>query len=527
MRTNWLRLESLRTQVALIAVIGTASLATVITVAFYLHLTGQLQRGLERKGESIARFAAANLVAFVEFDERAGAMEMVGKLTADPDIDYVLVLSPDGKTFGEAGAGAPDGLSRKHWFREEASFVEGQRLHVVWPVVRGGEVLGVVQIGLSLEEIAGSGRRVGWIAALAALGLTVLIAAFFTAAVNRAAVRPVVRMTRRLERLGDGDLRADVAGLEAGAAFELVRMGAALDRFAGELLRSVRAFRETGAELTASADDLVGRGEQLSAAAAEQASAVAESSATMAEIERTSRLTAENAVRIARAAGESAEVSGQGLGAVEEAVARYGEVRGRMAGVVTAVRRLSEELGEADQIVASVAEIAHQSQLLAINASIEAAKAGASGRGFAVVAREIRDLSVQSRAATERVRETLGRIGQGITGVAHSAASGEQATEAGAAGIEHAGQVIRGLGKVIGATAEAARMIEANVSQEVVGLEQMNRAVGGIAESSRLNLEEVRALGRVGDRLRAKAEDLERIVARFELPGDTGPAGEG
>src|SRR6185369_6399816 len=122
-------------------------------------------------------------------------------------------------------------------------------------------------------------------------------------------------------------------------------------------------------------------------------------------------------------------VSNSGRKATEEAAAGMSRIRSQMDAIGQSMMRLSEQTQAIGQIIATVEDLSAQSNLLAVNAAIEAAKAGEQGKGFAVVAQEVKSLAEQSRHATDRVRGILGDIQKATTAAVMATEQGSKAVE--------------------------------------------------------------------------------------------------
>ncbi|HQR39948.1 MAG TPA: methyl-accepting chemotaxis protein, partial [Blastocatellia bacterium] len=145
-----------------------------------------------------------------------------------------------------------------------------------------------------------------------------------------------------------------------------------------------------------------------STSTSEQAAAINEITSTINEVKQTSQQALERAQAVIDVAERSVEASKVGGKAVEQSIEGMHQIKEQVESIAEKILALSEQTQMIGEIIATVNDIAEQSKLLALNASIEAAKAGEHGKGFAVVSMEIRNLAEQSKQATVQVRKILG-----------------------------------------------------------------------------------------------------------------------
>jgi len=250
-----------------------------------------------------------------------------------------------------------------------------------------------------------------------------------------------------------------------------------------ELINLVEEVKETINVLASSSAQILAATTQVASGTAETATAISETSTTVEEVQQASKQSAEKAKNVAESAQRVVQVFQDGKQAVEETISGMNNIRGQMDLIAQTVVRLSEQSQSIGGIIASVTDIADQSNLLAVNAAIEAAKAGEHGKGFSVVAQEIKNLAGQSKQATMQVRNILNDI-QKATGAAVMATEkGTKAVEKGLSQSVQAGEAIRILAESSNEAAQAAVQIVASSQQQVIGMDQISVAMQNINQA--------------------------------------------
>jgi methyl-accepting chemotaxis protein len=214
-------------------------------------------------------------------------------------------------------------------------------------------------------------------------------------------------------RVAAGDLTAEVA---ANGSQQLRVLSENLNGMASGLAELSGQVRDGAAQIGSGTSEILAAVSQHTATPSEQSAAISETSSTVQEVRAASEQTARKAKEVADRARASVEVSDRGTEAVEAIAGAMEQIRERVEAIARDILALSGQSQQIGQIIAAVNDLADQSNILALNASIEAAKAGEHGKGFAVVATEVRNLAEQSKQATGQVRAILGDIQQATTG---------------------------------------------------------------------------------------------------------------
>ena len=247
-------------------------------------------------------------------------------------------------------------------------------------------------------------------------------------------------------------------------------------------------LRDSIALLSSSSAEILATTTQVASGAAETATAVSETTATVEEVKQTAQVASQKAKHVSESAQKVAQVSQSGRKSVEDTIQGMHRIQEQMAAIAEGIVRLSEQSQAIGEIIATVNDLAEQSNLLAVNAAIEAARAGEQGKGFAVVAQEVKSLAEQSKQATAQVRTILGDIQKATSAAVLATEQGGKAVEAGVKQSAEAAESIRQLADSVTEAAQAATQIAASSQQQMVGMDQVALAMENIKQASVQNV---------------------------------------
>jgi methyl-accepting chemotaxis protein len=313
-------------------------------------------------------------------------------------------------------------------------------------------------------------------------------------------------------RIADGDLTVHVP-LPA----EQDVLGQAIAAMVENLRAINRELVEGVGVLAASTNAIMTGTSQIAAGATENATIVAQTVSTVEEMKQTVQLSSEKAKHVADAAQQAVTISQTGRQSVEEVIDGMNLIQQQMDSIAQSTVRLSEQSQAIGEIVNTVKDLAEQSNLLAVNAAIEANKAGEHGRGFAVVAQEVKNLAEQSKKATAQIRGLLGDIQKGTHLAVLATEQGTKVVENGVRQSQDAGEAIRQLTERIGENAAAANQIAVSSQQQMVGMDQLVLATGNIKETTAQNIESTRQAEIAAHDLHALGIRLKQLVERYKV----------
>ena len=289
------------------------------------------------------------------------------------------------------------------------------------------------------------------------------------------------------ELVSSGDLRIVNAGVGAERGDEVGRLRTAFHGMVGSLATLVSESRETASSLTAATSQIMSSIRELASSAAQTSSSLSEAAVTVSEVRQGSEMVGTKARSVADSASHTRDVAGNGLDATQDVVAEMDRIGMQMGSIAESVAKLSEQSQAIGEIITTAGDIAEQSNLLAVNAAIEAAKAGEHGRGFAVVAQEVRALAEQSREATARVRTILTDIQKSMSAAVMLTEQGTRAVASGRTRSVEAGKSIEELKHSVEVSFDAATQIAAATQQQIAGMDQIEQVMQSIKDASEQN----------------------------------------
>ena len=341
---------------------------------------------------------------------------------------------------------------------------------------------------------------------LTALVLGVLLSLVSSTLIARSILRPLVRILTGVTEVASGNLthRIGISGRD-----ELGHLAAAFDAMATRRQRAeadiadraeqrakvLAKVAEIATRLAASAEELAATTAGQAAGAQQQSAAVAETTAIVEEVVQTSAQAAERAHTIAQGAREAAVAGQAGQDSLGAATTTMETARQQATRVAESILSLAEHAQSIEEIIATVDDIAEQSNMLALNAAIEASRAGDFGRGFGVVAIEMKALADASKTATQQVRRILGTIQKQSNQAVMMAETSTRGLDEAARAAETVQVSMRSLGEAISSAATASAQIAASARQQSGGLQQVNQAMRDVAGVATQNLATTRQVG--------------------------------
>jgi len=352
------------------------------------------------------------------------------------------------------------------------------------------------------------------IALMAGIGGAFVIACISGAHLLRAISLPLNRLSELLELMREGDFSQR---MQAVRKDEFGDLAEGYNRMADEVMSLVDQVQKSGIRVSTSMTEIAATSKQQQATASEVAATTTEIGATSREISATSKELVRTMTEVAVVAEEAADLASSGKAGLAHMEDTMGQVMEAAGSINAKLAVLNEKAGNINQVVTTITKVADQTNLLSLNAAIEAEKAGEYGRGFAVVSSEIRRLADQTAVATfdieEMVKEIQSAVSAGVMGM-------DKFSEEVRRGMEDVQEIGSKLSEVIAQVQTLAPRFESvneGMQAQATGAEQISEALTQLTETTRQTVESLRQSNSAIEDLSQLSGTLHGSVSRFRL----------
>jgi methyl-accepting chemotaxis protein WspA len=321
-------------------------------------------------------------------------------------------------------------------------------------------------------------------------------------------------LAQKAEQVADGNLAIDVKRLSQQDV-----LGNALMEMIEKLSTLIRRVQKSGLQVNSSATEIAATAQEQLSTATQVASTTAEIGATSKEISSTSRELVQNIKEITEVAEKTAALAGNGQSGLNRMKATMQQVMDASASINARLGVLSDKAGNIGTVVTTITRVADQTNLLSLNAAIEAEKAGDYGRGFAVVATEIRRLADQTALASGdielMVKEMQSAVAAGVMGMDKFSEEVRRSGEVVQQVSEELSQIIHH----VQALTPHFETVSEGMQSQSQGAQQISDALSQLSEASNQTVESLRQSNSAIEQLNEAARGLQDGVARFTLRG--------
>ena len=360
-----------------------------------------------------------------------------------------------------------------------------------------------------IREGAGSAALTGMLVMLLASALVGLLSLWL---VNRNIIEPTRSLIEHIARLSQGQFANRV---DASRADELGRLAVAANTLRDFLADTFNNLQQSAANLDSASGELNTISTLMAQGAGEQFSRTDQVATAMHEMSATSQEVARHAGDAAHAADAADHAAQQGEAVMQSTIHSITAIRSEITSTAEVVRRLegdSERIGKVLEVIRGIAD---QTNLLALNAAIEAARAGEAGRGFAVVADEVRTLAQRTAESTAEIHQIIDSVQTGAVNAVRAIESGQQRSEQGVEQVTEAGRMLQNITEAVEAIRDMNRQIATAAEEQTAVAEDISRNLTEITSIATTNQQHVERTQAASQNLHSLSLQLSDVTRRL------------
>ena len=367
----------------------------------------------------------------------------------------------------------------------------------------------------SLEQaglINASADRTITFGTLLMLGATVVIALFSLWLVNRNLINPIRELIEHIAQLSHGNFGQHV---DATRQDELGKLAIAANILRDFLSDTFTRLKRSTADLDIASGELNSIATLMAQGTREQFSRTDQVATAMHEMSATAQEVARHAAEAAGAADAADSAARQGETVMQATIKTITDIRGEISNTSEVIRRLEADSGRIGKVLEVIRGIAEQTNLLALNAAIEAARAGEQGRGFAVVADEVRTLAQRTAESTAEIHQIIDTVQTGAVNAVRAIESGQSRSEEGVTQVTQAGATLQLITSAVEAIRDMNRQIATAAEEQTSVAEDISRNLTEITAIATANQENVQRTESAGQNLHVLSGQLNEVTQRL------------
>ncbi|KAB2517258.1 methyl-accepting chemotaxis protein [Pseudomonas sp. GXM4] len=360
--------------------------------------------------------------------------------------------------------------------------------------------------------ISASAERTVWLGLLVMLASGLLIGLLSLWLVSRNLIEPIRNLIDYVTRLSRGQLAERVVSERRD---ELGNLAAAANTLRDFLADTFTRLQRSAGDLDSASGELNAIATTMAGGTSEQFNRTDQVATAMNEMSATAQEVARHAADAARAADDADHSAQQGEKVMQTTIHSITQMRGEIANTATVIRRLETDSGRIGKVLEVIRGIAEQTNLLALNAAIEAARAGEAGRGFAVVADEVRNLAQRTAESIIEINQIIQNVQTGAVDAAQAIESGQARSDESVEQVTQAGAMLERITLAVEAIRDMNRQIATAAEEQTSVAEDISRNLTEITAIASTNLDNVQRTESASQNLHGLSGQLNEVTARL------------
>jgi len=340
----------------------------------------------------------------------------------------------------------------------------------------------------------------------------VVIGLFSVWLINRNLILPIRGLIDYVTQLSHGRFAERVASRRQD---ELGHLAAAANTLRDFLAETFNRLQRSATDLVTASGELSSIAGQMANGTHEQFNRTDQVATAMTEMSATAQEVARHAARASRAADEADHSAREGGEVMKVTIATIGQMRNEILNTGTIIRRLETDSVRIGKVLEVIRGIAEQTNLLALNAAIEAARAGEAGRGFAVVADEVRSLAQRTAASIIEINQIIHAVQTGAVDAAEAIVSGQSCSDESVEKVSQAGAMLNHITLAVEAIRDMNRQIATAAEEQTSVAEDISRNITQITTVATANMDNVQRTEAASQHLRGLSAELNEVTARL------------
>ncbi|MCB2229169.1 HAMP domain-containing protein [bacterium] len=536
--------------------VGIVAAITVLLIltsmVYYIFQKQNVTDNMKEEFRLLADVLADNSRSAVEFDDTESATEILQALARDENVTWAAITLPDNSVFASYLSPAAASLPPLPQEALTAPYMDDRSLTVSKGLESGDKEIARIWIETNLNDLQHR-SQVTLMLAIVVSVVGSLIGLFVAWLSQRTITRPIKMLRGAGASLSQGDISFEIAYRgkdEVGGLADAFRdfqdylrelshaarriadndltvrvkprsdkdvLGLSFSMMALNLSGMVRQLGDNASQLVSAANQISSSSEEMSRGAQMQTEQVTQVTSAIEEMSQTIMESSQNAGEATNASENASEVARQGGEIVSETIQEMQQVTAVVSASAESIRKLASSVNEIGEIVNVIDEISDQTNLLALNAAIEAARAGEQGRGFAVVADEVRKLAERTGKATDEIAAKIKTIQSETADAVSSMEAGINEVSKGQQLVDQAGDSLTEIVDISRRVMEMVRHIAHASQVQSNSAEQISSNIQTVTNIARETSSGANQSAAAAEELHRQAEGLQQMVARFKV----------